>query len=318
MTGDFLGLTPSGTPAGNQDGIDTYANYNSSNPGVTIGGTATATRNVISGNSTDGIYLDDYNDTVEGSYIGTNPAGSQAAANGLFGISMDFAQTGTIGGTTPSTDANVISGNGRDGIHVWDGASGNTIEGNFIGTDAAGTQALGNGSGPAPAASVSRTTARASSSSNLTYGGGTTGNTIGPGNFISGNIANGVELYGGSGGDGNNVIGNRIGLSISGAALGNGGSGIYANNGASGDSIGGTASGQGNTIEWNSLSGAWSAPAPLMAAKWSSSATPSSATSKTVWSARTMRSRSRAKARAIARVPMWLGRPTTICHVQAT
>ncbi len=255
VTGDFLGLTPSGAPAGNQDGIDTYANYNSSNPGVTIGGTATATRNVISGNSTDGIYLDDYNDTVEGSYIGTNPAGSQAAANGLFGISMDFAQTGTIGGTTPSTDANVISGNGRDGIHVWDGASGNTIEGNFIGTDAAGTQALGNGSGPAPAGFSQPNDGSGIFVDNLTYGGGTTGNTIGPGNFISGNIANGVELYGGSGGDGNNVIGNRIGLSISGAALGNGGSGIYANNGASGDSIGGTASGQGNTIEWNGLSG---------------------------------------------------------------
>jgi hypothetical protein len=53
----------------------------------------------------------------------------------------------TIGGATP-TARNVISGNGQNGVRTVSDhgvpATGNQILGNFIGTDATGTAALGN------------------------------------------------------------------------------------------------------------------------------------------------------------------------------
>jgi hypothetical protein len=51
----------------------------------------------------------------------------------------------TIGGTTAAA-ANVISADGGDAIALGDVfASGNLIEGNFIGSDVTGTKDLGNG-----------------------------------------------------------------------------------------------------------------------------------------------------------------------------
>src|SRR5207302_5907127 len=50
----------------------------------------------------------------------------------------------TIGGTSPA-DRNVISGNNRQGLYNRGGT--NFIEGNFIGTNAAGTAALANDQG---------------------------------------------------------------------------------------------------------------------------------------------------------------------------
>src|SRR5205809_1108758 len=48
-----------------------------------------------------------------------------------------------IGGTTPAA-RNRISGNTASGIEIDDGSN-NTIQGNFIGTNASGNAALGNG-----------------------------------------------------------------------------------------------------------------------------------------------------------------------------
>ncbi len=83
---------------------------------------------------------------VEGNFIGTDPSGTQALGNGI-----GFASSGGIGGTTPmiggTTPAarNLIAGNGT-GIAIG-ALSFATVEGNFIGTDHTGTQALGNGVG---------------------------------------------------------------------------------------------------------------------------------------------------------------------------
>jgi len=59
-----------------------------------------AARNVISGNSFDGIDINGANGTganaVIGNYIGMNADGSAALANGSFGISIDFASPSTL------------------------------------------------------------------------------------------------------------------------------------------------------------------------------------------------------------------------------
>ena len=49
----------------------------------------------------------------------------------------------TIGGTTPRA-RNLISGNSHIGVDIFEGATGNLVEGNFIGTNAVGVS-LGNG-----------------------------------------------------------------------------------------------------------------------------------------------------------------------------
>ena len=81
---------------------------------------------------------------VEGNFIGTDIAGTVAIANAT-GVELDTGTSGnTIGGTVAG-GRNVIAGNAADGVDlVGTGTTGNVVEGNFIGTDAAGSAALGN------------------------------------------------------------------------------------------------------------------------------------------------------------------------------
>ena len=75
----------------------------------------------------------------------------RACATAATAIQIENASENTIGGSS-THDRNVISGNAGNGVLIDQfpnlSASGNRISGNFIGTDAAGTSALGNlGSG---------------------------------------------------------------------------------------------------------------------------------------------------------------------------
>src|SRR5262249_40609204 len=79
---------------------------------------------------------------IAGNYIGVDFAGTAARGSGLQGIWLNGSSGNIIGGTNAS-DRNVISGNGDAGIYVLNSA-GNIIQGNFIGTTAAGTAALAN------------------------------------------------------------------------------------------------------------------------------------------------------------------------------
>src|SRR5438270_5495227 len=55
---------------------------------------------------------------IEGNFIGTNPTGVAAAANGVTrGIAVFSSSNNTIGGATPSA-RNVISGNNQSGINI--------------------------------------------------------------------------------------------------------------------------------------------------------------------------------------------------------
>ncbi|MDQ6808644.1 MAG: hypothetical protein M3Z64_04365 [Verrucomicrobiota bacterium] len=110
---------------------------------TTIGGTTTAERNVISGCAV-GVFLASKSNKVVGNFIGTDISGTQAIGNGTGVVIVNSNHT--IGGSTASA-RNVISGNLGAGVQLGGtvAASSNLVVGNFIGTDASGTKALGNG-----------------------------------------------------------------------------------------------------------------------------------------------------------------------------
>ncbi len=160
--------------------------------------------------------------TIQGNYIGLALDGTTVDANKQDGITVTFSSGDTIGGTS-AADRNVISGNGLNGIDLRDSAN-NTIEGNYIGTNAAGTLDRGNASNGILLTAASNS------------------NTIGgsAGNLISGNNANGILIAGES--STNTVAGNTIGLAVGGnAALGNSGDGVLIQN-ATSNTIGNSAS----------------------------------------------------------------------------
>jgi parallel beta-helix repeat protein len=115
---------------------------------------------------------------VAGNYIGTNAAGDAARPNGQQGVYL-VGPNNTVGGTTPS-DRNVLSGNNYDGIYVY-ATSGNTIQGNFIGLNAAGTGTLGN----------SQTGITVDTTTGTIIG----GTANGQGNVIAGNGTRGVWVH---------------------------------------------------------------------------------------------------------------------------
>jgi trimeric autotransporter adhesin len=82
--------------------------------------------------SAPGIRLSGTGHRIEGNFIGTNADGTGSDRNAR-GVSLNGANNSTIGGTSPAA-RNLISGNVRSGVEVFNG-SGNTIQGNLIGPD---------------------------------------------------------------------------------------------------------------------------------------------------------------------------------------
>ena len=88
----------------------------------TIGSrTSAGGRNIISGNSAQGIAIADAgtnSNKVQGNIIGLNAAGTAAIANQFEGIAIfGTASSNTIGGTTAASP-NIISGNIGSGISI--------------------------------------------------------------------------------------------------------------------------------------------------------------------------------------------------------
>jgi parallel beta-helix repeat protein len=203
-----------------------------------IGGSTTAERNVISGNTWSGVRIGDSGtngNAVKGNYIGTDPSGSVGLGNNGGGVTICCsAQSNTIGGPTPG-ERNVISANHAEG--VWIGSAGtnsNVVIGNYIGTDASGTASMGNDRG----------VWIGDAAQNNIIGGSTPGGR----NVISANNWEGVGIWG-WGANGNVVKGNYIGTDVSGGlALGNNQGGVNINGGAQNNTIGGSTAGDRNTI----------------------------------------------------------------------
>jgi CSLREA domain-containing protein len=237
VLGNYIGTDKNGTA----DRGNAYGGVMIEAPNNTIGGTVAGARNVISGNDEDGIRIygsDATGNVVQGNYIGTDVNGTGDLGNTLDGVHIEGAPSNTIGGTTAG-ERNVISGNGDDGVSMYgSGATGNQVEGNYIGTDKNGTAALANSYGVSISHAPSNTIG---------------GTVAGAGNLISGNVMDGVVLLF-SGATGNLVQGNYIGTDKNGTAdLGNF-YGVYIYDAPS-NTIGGTASWAGNVISGNDKDG---------------------------------------------------------------
>jgi parallel beta-helix repeat protein len=167
-------------------------------------------------NSDEGIDLGGTSNAVADVYIGTNAAGTAAAANG-FGIFDD--------GVKSSVTGNLVSGNSSAGIDL-NHATAALVAGNYVGTTAGGAAALGNQSGIVVL---------------------TAGNTI-TGNLVSGNTLVGIEVDG----DGNTLSGNFVGVnSLATAVIPNGGAGIDVSGGANAIGL----PGAGNLVGGNTTDG---------------------------------------------------------------
>lgn len=238
IQGNYIGVSATGADTlGNTFGvvIDHSSNDTIGTPGT--GG------NVISGNSFAGVYI--YHPTstgnaVQANYIGTDITGNLDRGNRQYGVVLDSAANNVIGGTT-AFSGNVISGNDSSGIYIAGAtATGNKVQGNYIGTKTDGLSALPNARGViidnAPNNSVGGTTAAER-------------------NILSGNSLYGIETRQ-AGATGNSIRGNYIGVDATGTgALGNGSYGVLI--ASSRDTVGGTTAAASNIIAYNRGAGVY-------------------------------------------------------------
>lgn len=149
VEGNFIGTNATGTAALPNGGTGLSLEIGSAD--TRIGGISAGAQNVISGNGGGGIALrpGSARGLIQGNYIGTDVTGSIAIPNavGIAGkVTGDCPAScpmdHVIGGSTPGA-GNVISGNTGNGIHLQ--GRNYLVEGNRIGTDAAGSAAIPNG-----------------------------------------------------------------------------------------------------------------------------------------------------------------------------
>ena len=244
VQGNYIGTNALGTSAvpNAYQGVEIFGGAQNN----TIGGIISGARNIISGNTFDGVSLLEggtNGNLVQGNYIGLNAAGSAALPNNAAGVVIAAgAQSNTIGSGTSAGGRNVISGNIYQGIVLADsGTNSNKMQGNIIGLNPAGTAAIAN--------QFEGIAIFGAASSNVI--GGTSNASI---NFISGNVGSGISISG-VGTRMNKVQHNFIGTNLSGTAAfpNNGGIGIFG--GATNNTVGGTTASVRNIISGNNYQG---------------------------------------------------------------
>ncbi len=241
IVGNWIGTNAAGTAAaGNVDGIGIWGGDNN-----IIGGTTAADRNVISGNTNNGLSASGgANGTqIIGNYFGTDKDGLTLVANTVHGIWYGDSTGVVIGGNSASRRNIFVS----DGFGVELSNTDNSfIQGNYIGLAADGSTVLGN------------------DWAGIILSNGSSGNLIGTNadgstdaaeaNVVSGN-ATGILLQG-SGTISNTIAGNFIGTDATGTLnRGNTNDGIRIEVSAANNTIGGTATGAGNIIAFNGRDG---------------------------------------------------------------
>jgi hypothetical protein len=241
IAGNIIGLASDGVSS--SDGLHSTGNtgeginFRDGASSVTIGGTTSAARNIISNNNF-GIYVlgTASSNNIKGNYIGTDSSGTLARGNNQDGVFIGDAASNQVGGLNAG-DGNVISANGRNGIRIDADATSSSpselVKGNFIGVKAgvsggtSGTPlgSLGNGLDGIFLRNV--------------HGGD---NDVLRGNTVGGNQSNGIEVGGLNTGANSGVViaGNFIGTSASHGQFPNAGDGVYVYNGLTGVTVGGS------------------------------------------------------------------------------
>ncbi|HEX7222348.1 MAG TPA: DNRLRE domain-containing protein, partial [Candidatus Limnocylindrales bacterium] len=191
VEGSYIGIGPDGgatfnTPSG--------VRISGGASGNTIGGSSDEARgNLISGFSGVGVVLDSAGsgNVIAGNAIGID--GAEGAAPPI-GVSVVDSPATVVGddvsppGFANPGFGNVIGGAATAGISITGSSTGTKVTGNFVGTDRTGLIQVGNATGIHVFA---------------------VNNTIGPGNTVAYNAANGVEIVG-EFSDGNRIVANSI------------------------------------------------------------------------------------------------------------
>ena len=195
--------------------------------GVDIGGDRAEVRGLaVHPAQSVGIFVEGREIVVAGNHVGINPAGTALRPNGDFGVEI-YGGDNVIGGPA-AEDRNVIAGGEAINVRVQ-GGTGHVIEGNRIGTNAAGTAGLDN---------------LGSYGAMVDTGGNDVRDNLIAAEFV------GLELLG----DGNTVQGNLIGTNAAGTAAIPSGLGINVEGGDD-NLIGGTTADAANVISGNAFGG---------------------------------------------------------------
>lgn len=233
IQGNIIGLNANGNaplPNG-ANGIQTFYVIGGLTNAL-IGGTQPSQRNIISANEMAGIRVFNGNVTIQGNYIGTDITGMIDLGNQEHGVNLyglESIESVLIGGAEPGA-ANVISGNGLDGIYAntVDGLI--TVRGNYIGTNADGSGAIRNGR-------------------HGIYALFDPNSLLIEDNVIAGNGGHGIQGLG----ENMKIWGNFIGVNRDNVEIGNSQHGVFAY--LDNLTVGGINPGEGNIIRGNGQSG---------------------------------------------------------------
>ena len=198
ILGNKIGTNYAGTSVlGTQlNGID----INSGATGVQVGWGTTLTRNIISGNTQYGIFIDGAatnGNSIKGNIIGLNATTTGVISGTDTGIQISNGADNTLIGGTVAGEGNQIGGATNHGVQITGTSTGTKIQGNSIGTNATGILNAGNG----------WQGIELISGADSTLIGGTTAAAA---NIIAYNGLNGVQVSSVGSNNNNTIIGNSI------------------------------------------------------------------------------------------------------------
>lgn len=252
VQGCFIGTNVAGTARATTTIYNSNRGMTLSSAGNLIGGLAPAERNVISGNGNAAIVITGttaFNNRVQGNIIGLNALGTGSISNRFEGVTILAGAHDTLVGGTQAEARNLIAANSTGVAIGGTGSNNNRVQGNYFGTDAAGTRFFGN--------TVNGVDINGGAQNNL-IGGLEAGarNVIGATGSANTTYAtitgNGVVMRG-TGTDNNTVQGNYIGANATGTGgLGNNARGVCIAQGAQNNLIGGTSEAARNIISGQS------------------------------------------------------------------
>lgn len=213
----YIGTNLTGTAVSGATDNDIGVYVTNGGRGNVIGDSTGATVNLICGNTSYGVYLENVDTNfVVANLIGLDILGTTGLGNADHGVFLEGAQGNFV-------VSNIISDNGATGVTL-DNSRGNLVSGNNIGGNFAGTADIGN-------------TAQGVMLINGSNGNSIGGSTLSRRNFIIGNNGGGVQVET----DSNSVSGNFIGIGKDGVTtIPNSAGGITLTQGASSNFIGDT------------------------------------------------------------------------------